>query len=61
MFYALLSTRRYKTASEISVVVNYFYQPRGKRFDPELTDLQFKKLDRFIAIRDRHRRCGRKG
>ena len=58
VFDALLSTRCYQTAWEISQVVNYFRQQRGRHFDPKLTDLLLENLGQFVAIRDRQLRLG---
>lgn len=53
VFDALAADRCYKKAWEIDRILELFKEERGKQFDPNLIDLFFANLDKFIEIRDR--------
>lgn len=53
VFDALAADRCYKKAWEIYRILELFKEERGKQFDPNLIDLFFANLDKFIEIRDR--------
>ena len=55
VFDALGSDRCYKKAWELDKILELFKQERGKHFDPELIDLFFNNLDKFLAIRDKYK------
>lgn len=52
VFDALGSDRCYKKAWELDKILQLFRDERGKHFDPELVDLFFDNLDKFLEIRD---------
>lgn len=52
VFDALGSDRCYKKAWELDKILQLFQDERGKHFDPELVDLFFDHLDKFLEIRD---------
>lgn len=53
VFDALAADRCYKKAWELDRILELFKEGRGKQFDPNLIDLFFANLDKFIEIRDR--------
>ena len=55
VFDALGSDRVYKKAWELEKILDLFKKERGKHFDPELIDLFFNNLDKFLAIRDKYK------
>ncbi|GAK86273.1 response regulator [Vibrio ponticus] len=52
VFDALLSERCYKKAWTIDQVIELFNQEQGKQFDPQLTALFLRHIDKFIEIRN---------
>ncbi|MFT5660094.1 MAG: response regulator RpfG family c-di-GMP phosphodiesterase [Sulfurimonas sp.] len=52
VFDALGSDRVYKKAWEDERIFELFREERGKHFDPDLIDIFFKDLDKFLSIRD---------
>ncbi len=52
VFDALGSKRVYKDAWELEKILDLFKKERGKHFDPNLVDIMFKNLDKFLKIRD---------
>ncbi len=54
VFDALGSDRCYKKAWELDKILNLFQEEKGKQFDPNLVELFFDNLDRFLEIRDRY-------
>lgn len=55
MFDALGSDRCYKKAWEDEEIFELLKEQKGKHFDPELIDLFFENIDKFIEIRDRYK------
>ena len=55
VFDALGSDRCYKKAWELNDILDLFKRERGKHFDPNLIDLFFKNLDKFLTIRDQYK------
>ena len=53
VFDALGSDRCYKKAWNDEKIFELFEKERGRHFDPKLVDIFFKKLDKFLEIRDR--------
>jgi len=53
VFDALGSDRCYKPKWELSQVVEFMREQRGKKFDPELIDLFLDNLALFVEIRRR--------
>ncbi|MDD5400969.1 MAG: PAS domain S-box protein [Sulfurimonas sp.] len=53
VFDALGHDRCYKKAWELDKILELFEKERAKHFDPNLIDLFFKNLDKFLEIRDR--------
>jgi putative two-component system response regulator len=53
VFDALGSERCYKSAWELSDILDYMKKKRGIQFEPMLVDLFFEHLDEFLAIRDK--------
>ncbi|QSZ41627.1 response regulator [Sulfurimonas aquatica] len=51
VFDALGSDRYYKKAWPLDDILEYFKKERGKHFDPQLVDLFFENLDKFLEIR----------
>ena len=54
VFDALGSDRCYKKAWSLDKIKEHFDQQKGKQFDPNLVNLFFTNLDRFLVIRDRY-------
>lgn len=52
VFDALLNKRCYKEPWDITEVVKYFQDERGKHFDPKLVDILLDNLDEFKSIVD---------
>ncbi len=52
VFDALTSRRPYKTPYPMDKTLSIIREERGKHFDPDLTDLFIKNIDKFIAIKD---------
>ena len=52
VFDALGSKRVYKDAWELEKILDLFKEEKGKHFDPNLVDIMFKNLDKFLKIRD---------
>ena len=55
VFDALGSDRCYKKAWELDEILQLFKNEREKQFQPELVDLFFENLDKFLEIRDRYK------
>ena len=55
VFDALGSDRCYKKAWEDEEIFELLKEQKGKHFDPELIDLFFENIDKFIEIRDRYK------
>ena len=53
VFDALGSDRSYKKAWEDEKIFKLFKEERGKHFDPDLIDIFFDNLDKFLEIRDK--------
>ena len=53
VFDALGSDRVYKKAWEDERIFNLFKEEKGKHFDPQLIDIFFNNLEKFLEIRDR--------
>jgi response regulator RpfG family c-di-GMP phosphodiesterase len=53
VFDALGSDRVYKPAWEMDRIMELMKSERGQHFDPELVDIFFKELDKFVAIKDK--------
>ena len=53
VFDALGADRCYKKAWELDKILELFKEESGKHFDPNLTDLFFENLDKFLEIRDK--------
>ena len=51
VFDALGSDRVYKEAWDDEKIFNYFKEQRGKQFDPNLIDLFFTHIDKFLEVR----------
>lgn len=54
VFDALGSDRIYKKAWVIEDVLNHFKKERGKQFDPDLVDILFDNLDKFLEIKNKY-------
>ena len=54
VFDALGSDRCYKKAWELDKILDFFKAERGEHFDPQLIDLFFANLDKFLEIRDKY-------
>ncbi len=54
VFDALGSSRVYKDAWVDEKIWGLFKEERGKHFDPELIDLFFQNVDKFISIREKY-------
>ncbi|MEA3554255.1 MAG: response regulator [Campylobacterota bacterium] len=54
VFDALGSDRCYKKAWELDKILDLFKEGRGTQFDPNLIDLFFDNLDKFLVIRDKY-------
>ena len=52
VFDALGNDRVYKKAWELDKILELFKEERGKQFDPNLVDIFFNNLDKFLEIRD---------
>jgi len=52
VFDALGSDRCYKKAWELDRILELFKSENGKQFDPNLTELFFANLDKFLEVRD---------
>jgi PAS domain S-box-containing protein len=50
VFDALLTTRSYKPAWSMAVTLEYFRKERARLFDPELLDIVFLNIDRFLKV-----------
>jgi len=55
VFDALGSERVYKKAWEDERIFEFFKDQREKHFDPEIVDIFFKHLDKFLVIRDKYK------
>lgn len=55
VFDALGSDRAYKKAWELERILELFKSERGKHFDPNLTDIFFNNLDKFLEIREKYK------
>ena len=55
VFDALGSDRCYKKAWEDEEIFELLKEQKAKHFDPELVDLFFENIDKFIEIRDRYK------
>ena len=55
VFDALGSDRVYKKAWELDKILDFFKEQRSKHFDPELVDLFFENLDKFLEIRNQYK------
>ncbi len=55
VFDALGSDRCYKKAWELERILDLFKEERAKHFDPNLIDLFFENLDKFLEIRDKYK------
>ncbi|MDF1875960.1 two-component system response regulator [Sulfurimonas sp. SAG-AH-194-I05] len=55
VFDALGSDRVYKRAWELDKILELFKKEKAKHFDPELIDLFFQNLDKFLEIRDKYK------
>ena len=55
VFDALGSDRCYKKAWEDEKIFEFIRNQKAKHFDPELVDLFFENIDKFIEIRDRYK------
>lgn len=55
VFDALGSDRCYKKAWDLEKILKLFEEEKGKHFDPNLIELFFDNLDRFLEIRDMFR------
>jgi response regulator RpfG family c-di-GMP phosphodiesterase len=53
VFDALGSNRVYKQAWEDQKIFDYFKEQRGKQFDPNLVDIFFENLNKFLEIREK--------
>ena len=51
---ALLSVRCYKPAWPNHEVLKYFADERGKKFDPELTDIVLNQFQSLLDVRNKH-------
>lgn len=54
VFDALGHDRCYKKAWELEKILELFKEERGKQFDPNLIDIFFKNIDKFLEIRDKY-------
>ncbi|MCK5110388.1 MAG: response regulator [Arcobacteraceae bacterium] len=54
IFDALGSDRCYKKAWELDKILKLFKDGKGTQFDPNLIDLFFDNLDKFLIIRDKY-------
>ena len=54
VFDALGSPRVYKKAWVMNDILNYFKEEKGKHFDPELVDILFENLNKFLEIKRRY-------
>ena len=54
VFDALGSDRCYKKAWELDKILDLFKEQKGKHFDPNLVDLFFANLDKFVEIKDKY-------
>lgn len=54
VFDALGSPRVYKKAWIINDILKYFREEQGKHFDPQLVDILFDNLDRFLEIKEKY-------
>ncbi len=54
VFDALGSKRVYKDAWELDKIIELFKEEKSKHFDPELTEIFFDNLDKFLKIRDKY-------
>lgn len=54
VFDALGSPRIYKKAWVINDILMYFKEERGNHFDPDLVDILFDNLDRFLQIKEKY-------
>lgn len=52
VFDAMLSNRVYRTAFNVSDVLEVIAEQRGKHFDPELTDIFMENADRLVRLRE---------
>ena len=52
VFDALGSDRVYKKAWKLDKILNLFKEEKGKQFDPQLIDIFFENIDKFLEIRD---------
>jgi len=54
VFDALISSRVYKDSWEITQVIEWITQQRGKHFDPRVVEAFLASLDEFVAITRRY-------
>lgn len=54
VFDALGSPRIYKKAWVINDILKYFKEEQGKHFDPQLVDILFDNLDKFLEIKEKY-------
>lgn len=54
VFDALGSPRVYKKAWVTNDILKYFREEQGKHFDPDLVDILFDNLDRFLQIKEKY-------
>ncbi|MDH5464717.1 MAG: HD domain-containing protein, partial [Thiovulaceae bacterium] len=52
---ALGSKRIYKEAWDHENILQFIKDERGKHFDPDLVDIFFKNIDKFIVIKERYK------
>ncbi|WP_038086501.1 HD-GYP domain-containing protein [Tumebacillus flagellatus] len=52
VFDALGSERVYKKAWELDRILELFREERGQHFDPDLVDIFFENLDKFVEIKE---------
>jgi len=55
VFDALGSDRCYKKAWKLEKILQFLKKEKGKHFDPELIDLFFQNLDKFLKIRNSYK------
>lgn len=55
VFDALGSDRVYKKAWNDEKIFNLFKEERGEHFDPDLIDIFFEHLDKFLEIREKYK------
>jgi putative two-component system response regulator len=55
VFDALGTDRVYKKAWELERIIELFKAERGRHFDPDLIDVFFSNLDRFLRVREAYK------